>query len=96
MGLSNPTNALELELGIGYSYNPFYGGLSKEEFPDQYDSHIVGVASISHTFIITEKLGIKVWGIHNSLLLEYEPHDVNPAASAGLDMLGTSLIYKIF
>ena len=91
------TNALELELGIAKTHNPFYTNVSERLFPDQYDNRLIGKIGIEHTFELPYNLGIKVFGTHYSLAFEKEPNQVSKyQEGAGLDMLGISITYKLF
>lgn len=95
LAVSTNISALELELGIGLSKDPFYTGLNERQYPNQANNKLVGKIAASHTFDVTKKLGIKIWGVHHSLALEKEPNNVDGGKGNGLDMIGTSLIYKI-
>ena len=98
LGLSTNVDALELELGVGYSLiDPFYQSVDKERFPEQYDDHIVGKLGLSHTFKINKWSGVKLWIEHYSLINHEEPLDTNTGVdNAGKNLVGASVVFKLF
>ena len=96
------SSALELELGIGRSRQPFYINIDPVKFPDQYENRTIGKLGLSHNFDIIRGVGIKVWAVHYSLFFEKEPSQMpyntseGQAQGNGLDILGVSVTYTLF
>lgn len=92
MLLTTSANALELELGVGKTENPFYREVNCETLPDRCENKTIGKIALYHTFNIEEWVGIKLWIDHYSLLGEPE---VNPN-NHGRNMAGASVVFKLF
>mgnify|MGYP000701550822 CR=1 FL=1 len=89
--LATKVSALELELGLGKSAQPLYNGINPTKNPATYSSTDVGKVSLSHTFRITNKVGVKIWGDHYSIPFKEDPWPKGYGHNIG----GVSVVVKI-
>ena len=92
MASSSPTEALELELGIGRMEHPLYTRVSCNDLPQHCENKTIGKIALYHTFELNDWVGLKLWLDHYSLL---ETTEVKPD-NYGKNMAGGSLVFKLF
>lgn len=83
-----PSQAVELELGMAYSLNPFYYELNKDRYPYIAHEHLVGKVEVSQAFNIVKFVDFKVYAEHLSLLASSDPQ------KWGINMLGVGVVFR--